>query len=357
MYAKRFIPLFIAVLLTLLAGNGVYAQGPYDRSVVAKFVGEWRDAAHYQYPIWLTIEDRSTYAIVRIKHCTGLSLPKMVDCTSFSTGEEQFLTRDGKLLHYFTGSYGIRVWHEYEILPNGHLLERWTTVRPIEGGKTENLIGEEYVRASGPSLAAPTRAPVVSPVIPVQPVVPGAGKAGYFEKLGQRVTSCSGQTGEQHSQLWQPLLDIWNRVRKLFSASPVVAADRFREGECTWLVAKERPDVRDWLPPSGADAHTWDDWAVHEDWGAFYGLHVDHEPDAGDIVVWKKECGGPYASNGHVAYVTGVRGKLIVVNEANHITAEHPNGDHQTYYGSEYEIRPYSCMRFIHKPTVFERAP
>jgi len=194
------------------------------------------------------------------------------------------------------------------------------------------------------------KSPSAEEISPEQTVLPEVAKPSktYYEKTGSEISTCEGQIGEQHYTWYQ---SAWIWIVQKFSAKPVVAADRFREGQCTWHVTKEREDATEWLPSSGADAHTWDDWAIHEDQGALWGIHVDHKPQAGDIAVWEKSCGGGYSTYGHVAYVTGVRGNIVVVNEANR------NGNGKVYYGSEYEIMPYSCMKFLHRPTVFEIKP
>lgn len=117
--------------------------------------------------------------------------------------------------------------------------------------------------------------------------------------------------------------------------------NRFTYGECTWYVFDQRPDAASWLPPSGANAYTW----IQAAQGA--GLRVDNNPAGGDIAVWKQECGGPYATAGHVAYVTQVyvynNETWIKVNEYNW------NGDHLPHMGSSYKVK--SCMMFIHQPT------
>lgn len=336
MHEKRFVPLFIAVLLSLLAGSTAQAapptQGPYDRNVVAKFVGTWRDFAQYQYPIWLTVEDRGTYALVRIKHCVSLSLPQMVNCVEWSTGEERFLTSGGKLLHYGTGSYGIQVWHEYEILPNGHLLERITTVRPIEGGRREDLIGEEFVRASGPPPTVPTRAPAQPPVPPVQPVVPGAGQTDF--------PSCS-ELGYTPGLIPQVLA----------GETP----------QCTKYVYKraERKDLQDCWGGAYPNAKDWDDWA-RETWPGGHSqkcpnLKVNppvkgQQPNLqdilpGDVVVWEAWCGGA-KENGHVALATAssAQNGTIDFDQANW-----PEGSGFSHRNG---VKVENCMSFIHKQGV-----
>ena len=117
--------------------------------------------------------------------------------------------------------------------------------------------------------------------------------------------------------------------------------NRFDEGECTWYVYGQRSDVKDWIPDTGANAHTWDDSAQKADFS------VDHNPKVGDIVVWEKDCGGPYSQSGHVAYVTKVFTKngeqWIKVDEYNW------NNDHSQHFGTEYKVRDSSCMSFIHQ--------
>lgn len=128
----------------------------------------------------------------------------------------------------------------------------------------------------------------------------------------------------------------------------VQAADnRFTEGQCTWYVYAQRPDVDGWIPSKekgGADAHTWDDFAIEK------GLLVDNNPVAGDIVVFEKSCGSAYSSHGHVAYVKSVfeeDGKLyIIVDEANR------DGKGTVTLDSKYVVRDANCMKFIHSPTV-----
>ncbi len=124
----------------------------------------------------------------------------------------------------------------------------------------------------------------------------------------------------------------------------VQAADnRFTEGQCTWYVYAQRPDVKGWIPDAGADAYTWDDSATNKD------LVVNHNPVAGDIVVFEKSCGGAYSDYGHVAYVKSVfeeNGKLyITVDEANR------DGKGTVTLGSKYAVRDANCMKFIHSPT------
>lgn len=121
----------------------------------------------------------------------------------------------------------------------------------------------------------------------------------------------------------------------------------FTVGQCTWYVANKRPDALYWLPSSGRDAKTWDEWA-ETDKAKQYGITVSRienegffvrDVHAGDIVVMEPGCYGADAVAGHVAYIENINTStgIIHITEANF-------GDGQR------DLRIASCMSFIHSP-------
>lgn len=148
---------------------------------------------------------------------------------------------------------------------------------------------------------------------------------------GTLLSQCPSPTPEEEKTWFEKLFEVQ------------ASDNRFEEGQCTWYVYDQRPDVKDWIPDSGAYAHTWDNSASSSN------LSVDHNPREGDIAVWEQSCGGPYSKSGHVAYVTKVFEKndeqWIEVNEYNW------NGDLERHEGSEYRVREENCMKFIHEPS------
>lgn len=117
--------------------------------------------------------------------------------------------------------------------------------------------------------------------------------------------------------------------------------------QCVNYVRNHRPDT-DAIHGSGGD------WAnIAES----LGFSVDHgdlsKGQTGDVVVWSGSCA--LSQYGHVAIllytITRSDGSIEMhVNEANHITAQYPDGDGRVYDNQVYNFKSKnkSCMSFIH---------
>jgi surface antigen len=88
-------------------------------------------------------------------------------------------------------------------------------------------------------------------------------------------------------------------------------------GQCTWWVARRRPDLP-YFPEAAGDALNWGKSA------AAAGFTVGDAPEVGAVAVFQpgQYGAGPY---GHVAYVTAVEGEEIRISEDNYHGRRHPD--------------------------------
>ena len=82
--------------------------------------------------------------------------------------------------------------------------------------------------------------------------------------------------------------------------------DGYTPGNCTWYVSSLCP----WIPLDLGNADTWLANAKAA------GLTTTQTPAVGAVACWEADSGGAGA-DGHVAYVTGISGGLVVVTEMN----------------------------------------
>jgi surface antigen len=86
--------------------------------------------------------------------------------------------------------------------------------------------------------------------------------------------------------------------------------DLYPRGQCTWYVARKRPDLP-YFPDAAGDAKNWVAAARAR------GIPTGRRPAVGAVAVFQP---GQYGAGfyGHVAYVTAVKGQKITVTEANY---------------------------------------
>jgi hypothetical protein len=110
-------------------------------------------------------------------------------------------------------------------------------------------------------------------------------------------------------------------------------------GQCTWWVARKRPDLP-YFPRQGGDALNWATSA------AAAGFPVGEVPLVGSVAVFAT---GQYGAGryGHVAYVTAVEGSQITISEANF----------RARRGEDTRTISASGLRFIYRKGESPRLP
>lgn len=111
-------------------------------------------------------------------------------------------------------------------------------------------------------------------------------------------------------------------------------ADLYPIGQCTWYVARQRPDLP-YFPGVTGDAKNW----LHS--AEVMKLPTGGQPRPGAVAVFQP---GQYGAGyyGHVAYVTAVVGNMITVTEANF--QNRPIGSARTL--------PWAGLRFIYQEVL-----
>ena len=110
--------------------------------------------------------------------------------------------------------------------------------------------------------------------------------------------------------------------------------DLYPKGQCTWYVARQRPDLP-YFPAHDGDAKNWIASAER------FKLPIGREPRVGAVAVFQP---GQYGAGiyGHVAYVTKVDGDRMTIREANY--GKRPAGSTRT--------TGWAGVRFIYRDTL-----
>ena len=172
-------------------------------------------------------------------------------------------------------------------------------------------------------------------------VVDGFSQSEPQEAVSGTSYGCGGSLVNADPTLLEQIAD-------LLDITTYADHKQFTDSEqCVFYAAARRPDALTWLRPQYADAHVWDQDA------ASAGLWVSRVTDDGfsvsqlhynDIVVWEQTCGGPFTAHGHVAVIDSID------QAAGTFDATEVNGLVAGEQGPREDVRPASCMAFIHNP-------
>ncbi len=359
MKAKFLLATLAVVLLVLLVGNNVYAQNPYTQyefnaQAFDDSVGyrRFRECGSGTIISFVQSQFKSKFTPGRYYHVKGAG-PSQYPNTLWDIYSSSEISGCPSAAPPPQQGMNMKIWADETTIVRGQCtFLRWQSTNATKVELWEKPTNEVAVGGVITVPDASTRKKVVA-LSGEEKVCPTTTMAYAFAVTNTRgnelplvgLTIAVTDTLAPPAEPVEPV-EPTGRCSEGFAYAPDYSSSGFKvyaaekNLQCTEYI-RTLPVWKDTINWYG-NAHEWDDKARQAH------VVVDQNPRSGDIAVWEQGCQKASKEFGHVAYVTMVPDPDdIVVNEANWITKDHPEGDGKIHTGISYKV-DRSCMSFIH---------